>query len=254
MFTSRLVRESDALLQFEVLSWLIRRYGPPARPAVPSPLHKSPPLEALVWSDQDSRSVHDWADDVVGIVRAASDAEDVPISLTTDPALAGALFYDPDGCSLPGYMTVQTALHIAELRTHDIRRAFELELDALGLALVQLCAASYSRQGFVLANRVSMVSEALFNPDSTRNVPVRLVENALCFSTCLALRARKQTAEQIIATYGSRMNKRFRRKVRQACIQIDGFESELKTLQMIAEPIPVRARAGQRRASFRSTA
>ncbi len=246
MFNSRLVRESDALLQFETLSWMIQRYGPPTRPAVPSPLHKSPSLADLAYEPTDTRDVHDWADDTVGTIRSACEAESLPIALCTNEDHPHVLFYETARCETPGYLTVRTILHIIELQTAGIGAAMEMEFSPLQNALVRLTAAAYLRQGFTLAALPALTAEALSLQTPAQAVPARLVLNGACFATCLALRARRQTAEQIIATYGMRMSKAFRKKVRQASTQIDGFEPELKLLQLIAEPKPIRASATAR--------
>lgn len=263
LMNPRLVREQDALLQFEIMAWLIRRSGPPARPTVPSPLHKTASFESLYWDETDSRSVFDWADDNFGAIKSdckmddwtvtvipAGDGID-PMSVTPTRELTSpqsqtpyvvdlhgrpVFFYDPRDCVEPGYFTARTILRLAELRLTGFESASPLS--TLSARMAVLTTACYARQGFTLANLPREVSAFLTSDHDLRAVPHRVVMNTLCFSTCLALRIKRQSEEMILATYGTRMPKVFRRKVRQACRQIDSFDQELKLLQIMSEPKP----------------
>lgn len=259
--TNRLIREDDALLQFETMAWLIRCYGAPVRPNVPSPLHKSPTLENLRWDPSDSRSVFDWAEDSFGAIKSDCHMDDwdlsvIPAGDSVDPdsvlptrVVAQAntqrphyvdlhgrpvLFYDPARCGEAGYFTARAILRLAELRS----AAFESEiiLSPLMTRIITLTAASYSRQGFALANVTASVSDFLTSDTDMRSIPERVLIDTLCFSTCLALRIRHQSEGMILATYGTRMPKAFRKKVRLACRQIDAYEQDLKLLQIMSEP------------------
>lgn len=260
MLKSRLVRKQDADLHFEVMGHLIRRFGAPPRPPVPSPLHKTQGLESLAWDDQDTRSVFHWAEDYFGHIQsechmANYDMDLVPAGegLNTNDisahhqldALAAGLtpygkkaakpiLYDPRDCTEPGHFAATLMLQLAELRLAEFKP--DTTLSGLMQRMVTLTAAAYNRQGLVLANRPSFVSAYLTATHDTRAVPHRVVLNSLCFATCLALRVRRQSAEQIIATYGARMSKPFRRKIHQACRQINKDHEALAVLQMLAEP------------------
>lgn len=260
MLNTRLVREQDAIIQFEVMAYLVKKFGSPPRPPVPSPLHKSPGLERLAWTELDSRSIFDWAEDHFGLIKSVCnmddfkmvlhpageglDADQVAASQRLDALAAGRIPYgdsekhpilfDPRDCAEPGHFAATTILQLAEQRVADYRP--EVALSRLNMKMVVLTAAAYNRQGFVLANLPDIVSRYLTTPDDTRAVPHRIVLNTLCFSTCLALRIRRQSAEQIVATYGTQMPKAFRRKIRQACRQIDSETEALEVLQMLAEP------------------
>jgi hypothetical protein len=260
MLNSRLVREQDAHLYFEVMGYLISQFGAPPRPPVPSPLHKSPGLELLAWNTLDTRSIFDWADDHFGAIKSEChmtefdvdllpageglDSDQLAASHRLDALAAGRtpyrqasttpILYDPRDCSSPGHFTATTILQLAELRV--VGFSPDTVLSSLMQRMVTLTAAAFNRQGFVLANLPREVSAYLTATHDTRAVPHRIVLNTLCFATCLALRVRRQSAEQIIATYGTRMTKSFRRKVRQACRQIDSESEALAVLQMLAEP------------------
>ncbi len=275
MLNTRLVREQDAHLHFEVMAYLISQFGAPPRPPVPSPLHKSPGLESLVWGEIDTRSIFDWADDNLGAIKSLChmnnynaallpageglDTDQMAASQRLDALSAGRIpyrqppttpiLYDPRDCAEPGHFAVTTILQLAKLRIGDFNP--ETLLSSLMQKMVVLTAAVYNRQGFVLANLPGHVSNFLTTADDMRAVPHRVVLNTLCFSTCLALRVRRQSAEQIIATYGTRMPKSFRKKVRQACRQIDSEGEALAVLQMLAEPNKTRP---SRLAAFQQSA
>jgi len=263
LLNNRLVREKDALLQFETMAWLIRRYGSPTRPPVPSPLHKSVSFEDVYWDETDSRSVFDWADDHFGAIKSDCQMDDWtvtvipagdgidPMSVAPTRQLASAsnqapyivdlhgrpvFFYDPRDCVEPGYYTARAVLRLAELRLTGFESADGLS--GLTGRMAVLTAACYARQGFTLANLPRDVSTYMTSDHDLRAVPHRVVMNTLCFSTCLALRIKHQSEEMILATYGTRMPKTFRRKVRQACRQIDSYAQELKLLQVMSEPAP----------------
>ena len=262
MLKSRLVREQDAHLHFEVMGHLISHFGAPPRPPVPSPLHKTQGLETLAWKQLDTRSIFDWADDHFGTIKSEChmnaydvdllpageglDANQLAASHRFEALAAGRtpysktggtpVLYDPRDCTQPGHFATTTILQLAERRVVDFNP--ETVLSSLMQRMVTLTAAAYNRQGFVLANLPDQVSAYLTSAHDTRAVPHRVVLNTLCFATCLALRVRRQSAEQIIATYGTRMTKQFRRKIRQACRQIDMKSEALAVLQMLAEPKP----------------
>ena len=266
MLNSRLVREQDAHLHFEVMGYLIRQFGAPPRPPVPSPLHKTSGLEKLSFGSSDTRSIFDWAEDHFIDIKSTChmNAYDVGLlpagtGLSSDQASVGhrlealaagnmpyhktgttPILYDPRDCTEPGHFATTIVLQLAELRIAEF--VPETILSTLMQRMVTLTAAVYNRQGFVLAHLPDHVSAFLTTADDTRAVPHRVVVNTLCFATCLALRVRRQSSEQIIATYGTRMTKSFRRKIRLACRQIDSQGESLAVLQMLAEP-SVRQRA-----------
>lgn len=262
MMNSRLIRTKDAQLHFEVMAYLIRNFGAPTRPPVPSPLHKSRGLETRFWADHDTRLVFDWAGDLFCEITDLCHMSDFRLSLTpTDDILSAnqtaasqrldalaagqnpylrsdttPILYDPRDCSEPGHFTASTILQLAELRAAGFTP--DSPHSAFMTRMVTLTAAVYNRQGFVLANLPRDVSRFLTSDDDLRAVPHRFVINTLCFSTCLALRIQHQSVEQIIATYGVRMTKSFRKKIKQACRQIDSHATELSVLQMLAAPKP----------------
>jgi len=69
MLNSRLIRRQDAELHLQAMAYLIRTFGPPAKPPVPSPLHKTKGLENLAWSELDTRTVYNWAEDIFATLR-----------------------------------------------------------------------------------------------------------------------------------------------------------------------------------------
>jgi len=71
MLKSRLIRLETAELHFEVMAFLIQNHGLPPRPQPPIFRHMSKGFETLAWTDQDSRSVFDWADDNFGTIVTA---------------------------------------------------------------------------------------------------------------------------------------------------------------------------------------
>lgn len=233
MFQQRLIRDDDALIMFEALAFLIRQSGLPARPQVPSPLHKSQGLDSIVYDERDTRSVQDWAQDSFAAILdgMAIDPTDLRLIASSRPLSddRSTLTFDPDRAQEPGQFISRLALQLIEQRM--VRFNPGVPLTAIQRALIRLTGCAYYRQGFALTQCLPALTEEL----SAWKVPQRLVENALVFSSCLTLIVRRQTPEQIVATYGSIMSKSVRRKIRPACRQIDNFKPEVKLLQVIAE-------------------
>lgn len=260
MLNTRLVREQDAQLHFEAMGYLIRQFGTPPRPPVPSPLHKTHGLEQLVWGTLDMRSVFNWAEDNFMEIKSAChmnayeaalmptghelDSDQTAVSHRLEALAAGSMpyrksgttpiLYDPRDCTEPGHFATTAILQLAELRIADFKS--DTKHSDLRQRMVTLTAAVYNSQGFVLANVPNQVSAYLTSAHDMRAVSHRVVVNSLCFATCLALRVRRQSAEQIIAAYGTRMTKSLRRKINQACRQINSDPDALAVLQMLAEP------------------
>lgn len=233
MFQQRLIRDDDALIMFEALAFLIRQSGLPARPQVPSPLHKSQGLDSIAYDERDTRSVQDWAQDSFATILdgMAIDPTDLRLIASTRPLSddRSTLTFNPDRAQEPGQFISRLALQLIEQRM--VRFNPGVPLTAIQRALIRLTGCAYYRQGFALTQCLPALTEEL----SAWKVPQRLVENALVFSSCLTLIVRRQTPEQIVATYGSIMSKSVRRKIRPACRQIDNFKPEVKLLQVIAE-------------------
>lgn len=255
MLNSRLIRRQDAELHLQAMAYLIRTFGPPAKPPVPSPLHKTKGLENLAWSELDTRTVYNWAEDIFATLKSFSLMENCPAKLVAagdglseaqitanirldaftsgrNPYLRPSdskIFYDPRDCSEPGHFVATTSLQLAELRISGFARG--ASSSSVEKQLATLTAAAYNRHGLILSHLPNHISAYLTSDQDLRAVPHKVGINNLCFATCLVLRVRELTPEQIIATYGVRMTKPFRKKIRQACRQIDSHTEELAILQ-----------------------
>ena len=249
MFNTRLVREEDALLYSETLTELIQKYGPVRRPKVPSPLHKSDRLYRQAWSDTDTRSVTDWANDNFITILSECGMEDWRLSIypltdedTLEALQSGFLdnqgrtiiFYDPNRCHEIGYFTAHIILKLAELRLSQIQTQYVQTSLVKRIAI--LSAACYNRQGFNLMNLTPYISEYMTANQDEKPIPVRLIENTLCFTTVMALRIGRQSNEQIIATYGQLIPKSCRKKISQAYKQSQDHHNDIKLMQIMNEP------------------
>ncbi len=260
MLNLRLIREKDARLHLEVMAYLIRQFGAPPRPPVPSPLRKTAGLESLAWDPSDTRSTFHWALDQFGELKSTCGMSDLDAELfpqgqdaSQDAVLAdhrlstlaagripyqkngaSSVTYNPWSCSEPGYFVATIALQLARFRLTDFKPDTPPTSTQQQQAL--LAAAAYNRLGFVLANLSEPVARSLTQKDGKRSLSDTHILNNLCFATCLALRVRRQSAEQIVATYGTRVTPAFRKKIPQACRQIDSHGDILELLHMLAEP------------------
>ena len=240
MFQTRLVREDDALLCFETLAYLTRRFGPPVRPAVPSPLHKSRGLESLHYDDTDPRTVFDWAQDSYASVCDAMglEAADHQLVASVEPVapVSGRLTFDPNTCAERGRFVSRLVLELGQRRLDGFDPGFTPS--PFQTAVILLSAAAYHRQGFVLTHTPDAVTDAI----AGTRAPRRFVENALVFAACTVLTTLRQTPEQIVATYGTILPFTVRKKVRIACRQAEAFGPEIKLLRIMGEPRAAMAR------------
>jgi len=261
MFISRLMRDEDAFLQFEAMSWLIRRYGPPKNAAVPSPIHRVERLSELCWTDHDSRTISDWAQDNFGRIKSACGMDNWSVQIAERPEeplntkhmdfsqnwnmdskepyyVDGygrpVIYYDPQHCQEPGYFSARIIIKLAEIQLMNF--APEHGVSPLQSGILTLTAASYMRQGFTLAEIPKAVTYFLNREGDSTSVPQRVIDNTLAFSACLTLLSRKLTPEQIVATYGSLMSKALRKKIRPACKQIESYNSEIEVMRLLSNP------------------
>jgi len=261
MFIGRLMRDEDAYLQFEVMSWLINRYGPAKSPKVPSPIHKTEQLSDLCWREDDSRTVFDWAQDNFGRIKSECGMDDWSVQIAPGPDEPynsehmlfaqswnmdskelyyvdaygrPVIHYDPRHCEDPGYFAARVIIKLAEIKLMNF--APEQGISPLQSGILTLTAACYMRQGFNLAALPNAVAYYLTREGDTSKVPRRIIDNTLAFSTSLMLLSRRLTPEQIVATYGCIMPKSFRKKIRPACKQIESYKSEIKVMRLLTNP------------------
>ncbi len=261
MFNSRLMRDEDAFLQFELMAWLINRYGPPKAPKVPSPIHKTEQFFDMCWQETDTRTVFNWAEDTFAEIKSVCNMEDWSVQIApcadepvqtkhmlfaqswnmdskelyyVDGYGRPVIHYDPRHCEEPGYFAARIILKLAEIRLMNFTP--ENGISPLMSGILTLTAASYMGQGFILAALPDAISYYLTREEDTQAVPLRIINNTLAFSSSLVLLSRKQTTEQIIATYGTLMSKAFRKKIRPACKQIQSYKPEIKLMRMLANP------------------
>ena len=261
MFIGRLMRDEDAYLQFEVMAWLIRRYGPAKKAAVPSPIHKTEQLSDLCWQEDDMRTVFDWAEDNFGRVKDECGMSDWSIQIAPCPDepcdtkhmrfsqswnmdsketyyVDGygrpVIHYDPRRCCKPGYFAARIILKLAEIKLMNF--VPERGISPLQSGILSLCTAAYMGQGFILTALPNAVADYLTREEDTSPVPQRVIHNSLAFSTCITMLSRQLSPEQIVATYGSLMSKNLRKKIRPACKQIESYNSEIKILRLLTSP------------------
>ena len=231
LFDSRLVREHDALLITETFAWLIRQYGPPARPPVPSPLHRVAGLEDIQFDPSDRRTAFDFAQDsfasVLQVMRMEPDGRALHACAHDQP---GFLTYDPARLEEPGYLVARLVIGLAADALSLFRP--DVEPGPFGRATILLAGAAFFRAGLSLPRLLPATTGEL----SQFGVPARFVENTLLFASCLALSVARQTPEQIVATYGPILSKTARRKIRPACRQIDEYDTEVKLLRVLGQP------------------
>ena len=261
MFTGRLMRDEDALLQFEVMSWLFNRYGPPKSPKVPSPLHKVEQLSDFFWRQDDSRTVFDWAEDNFGHIKSECCMDDWSVQIapysdessdkhhmqfsqswnmdSKEPYFVDGygrpvVQYDPRYCEEPGYFAAHTIIKLAEIKLMNF--VPEQGISPLQSGILALTTTCYMRQSFTMAALPEAAVYFLTRQSDTAPLPRRIVDNTLALSTCLMLLSQNLTPEYIIAAYGTLMPKNFRKKIRPACKQVESYKTEIEIMRLLANP------------------
>ena len=258
MLNMHLMSPEKAQLHVEVMAFLIKNFGPPKRPLMPVSRHPSKGLETLAWKSRDTRSVFEWAQDQFGVITARNHMEDFAVCLVANDSdmdvsqiaaqrridslavgqnpyygpVGTPVLYDPRDCSEPGYFTATITLQFGELRALGFQS--KTPLSPLMQRMVTLISAVYNCQGFVLSHLLRPLSAYLTPDDYRRAVPEKDVNDALCFSTCLALRTLGFSEAQIMSTYRGSMTRHFSRKIRQACRQINANDDALLSLQRLS--------------------
>lgn len=261
MLTGRFIREEDALLQLGILAWLIKKYGPPKKPKVPSPLHKTEQLADISWTADDTRSAHSWAQDTFSHIKQLCGMDNWSIQiapysdklnnsvrmLTTenwninskepyyvDGYGRPVIYYDPLNCKRPGYFVSRVIYKLAEIKLMNF--PLEEAVTPLQSKIMILVTACYMRQGFSMAALLKAEPLSFWDKDIDPKVIGRVTDRTLAFSTCVILLSQRLTPEQIVATYGTVMSKKFRKKVRPACKQAENYDAELTILKILANP------------------
>ena len=263
MLNARLIRKQDAVLHCEVMAYLIRTFGPPSHP---SPNFATQNLETLAWTDSDPRTVFDWAEEHFALLKSHCHMESFNSALfplcedlelhriagnrRLDALAAGQMpyirtptqpiLYDPSDCAQPGYFAASVILNLAKERVDHFKS--EKPLSPLEQKLVALTAAAYHGLGFALTALSPQLLECLTAGEHRRATRQRMIENTLCFCTCLSLRVQHQASAQILAIPSAQKSKILRKKIRLACRQIDAEPEMLKTLRILADPNPTRNR------------
>lgn len=272
MLNARLIRKQDAVLHYEVMAYLIRTFGPPPHQ---SPGFATQNLETLAWTDSDPRTVFDWAEEQFALLKSHCNMESFNSALfplcedlelhrmagnrRLDALAAGqmpyiktptqTILYDPSDCAQPGYFAATVILNLAKERIAGFKT--EMPLTPLRQNLLALTAAAYNSQDFGLTTLSAQLSECMTSGMRRRATSLRIIENALCFCTCLSLRVQHQASAQILASPCAQASKTMHRKIRLACRQIDAEPEMLKILRILADPNPTRNRitAGRRRSA-----
>lgn len=263
MLNARLIRKQDALLHYEVMAYLVRTFGPPPHQSATLAQYN---LETLAWTAYDPRNVFDWAEDHFALLKSYCHMETFKSALfplcddlelhriagnrRLDALAAGQMpyirtptqpiLYDPSDCAQPGYFAASVILNLAKERVAQFK--CENPLTPLEQKLVALTAVAYHGQGFALTALSPQLLECLTAGEHRRATRQRMIENTLCFCTCLSLRIQHQASAQILATPSAQKSKILRKKIRLACRQIDAEPEMLKILRILADPNPTRNR------------
>lgn len=261
LFKKNLIRDEDAIELFETMAWLIQRYGAPRAPKVPSPLHRSPCLTDIVLDAEDQRPLYDWSQDIFAHLKMECGMEGWSIQI--EPAIDDnahlqhmlfaqhwnmavrepyridnfgrpVIIFDPEACEIPGVFATRLILKLSEIQLMNFKP--EYGVSPIMGAKMLLTSAAFMGQGFNLLSMTETLCKTLTPQSDVTPLPERIVQNGLIFNACLGLMALNRTPEQIIATYGKLTPPSLRKRIMQACGQIEKFDTELSALKLAVNP------------------
>jgi|GEM_PF-4294107 len=260
MFRKRRLRRQDVLFQFELISWLIQRDGPPAAPPKPARIRAFRGLSSSYWKETDTQTVFDWASGIFGTVKHNCGMDDWPVQFVpgecqdvsanivefkrslannaSSPYIQGRfdflqIGYDPRLCSKPGYLQSLAIVKLAELRAIDFQPSFR-DFGNNNRLLLCLIAGAFGGQGFKIASHKQGISDFLSQFVAPHDLPERFTSQSLAFAICLSLLASGLTREDILKDYRSCVPVPFGRKMRIALKQISDFPQEVAYLQSLS--------------------
>lgn len=245
----------------EMLAGQIHAHGAPHLPRVPTVLSRWTPLSDSRRSPDDSRTVAAWADDTFARVLQSCRMDDWTISLVPAGGMAERGVRATPLRSHWRREAPEVVHHdlrgepVVLYRDEDMHRMGVFALKCL-LQLATLRMASAAAPGGYSPARHAwhVASTAVFGGGGldmlnmedellsisaahgvVRTADARELVRAVEVMTVLAMRARRLTPEQIVASYGQVLGKGFRRRVRAISEGIDRHGSELKLLQRLAD-------------------
>lgn len=238
MLVRHLVDSEEIQFNLEFMSWLVREYGAPHAPPIPSLLHKTLPLMERVWSEDDQRSVFVWVEDEIAFLKSHCHMEDWHVVARPDgdtlPRFEGTtpvITYDPARCSEPGYFTSKVIMRLAQILV-----GARLDINRLDDDLQQqliILAICYLGQGLTLAAMPPAQLQDFAPECKITKGHARRISNRALFGTALTLNCRRFIPDQLMATYGPVMDKPTYKRIATGLQQLKNFEAETEVMKML---------------------
>ena len=244
-----------------MLAWQIRSFGAPHLPRVPTVLSRWTALSSMRREMDDLRDAEAWAQDTFARILQEARMEDwnvecvpaetaaaVGVSATTmvtrwGTGAMGAIhgnlkgkpvvLYRRTDVEEAGRMPLVAMLQLATLRMASCERpdGYSPERHAWWVAST----AVFGGAGPDLLSLEEMVAQLAKEHGMVRRADAQHLTTAIEVMTVMAMRVRRLTPEQMIASYGQVMGKGFRKRVRAICDGIDRHDAELKLLQGMSD-------------------
>ena len=238
MLNKYLLDDDSVLFNFEFMAWLIRGFGTPHAPIVPSPLHRTPCLTERAWTDTDQRPVYLWAEDELVHIKSKChmDSWNVMTRPMADrplpyEGLAAIVAYDPARCAEPGYFTACVLNRLSEVLIDSRLDTENLAEDVCQqLKILTVC---YLGQGFTMtALTPDFLVDFITHKKFAKALSNKVINRAL-FGTALVLTCRRVPASSLASTYGSTLSKKAYKKLWSAFKQLEEYKTETDTLKML---------------------
>ena len=253
---------------FNVMAWLIKSYGPPKAPKVPSPLHRTPLLSDIFLHPSDPRAPGQWAESVFTDIKhqCAMESWAVQIADPNDPNTVlkdmssrkhqdnpaaepyqvdrygrPVILFEKESCHVPGDFAARIILKLSDLKLMTYAPPNSTETssseaspsDASQALLSTLVSAAHSGQGFHLLPLKRTIRQRYLGTNNPVSWSSKHIQRRLIFGACLGLRALNRSPEQIIAAYGCLTRPGQRHQIASACHQIDTYQADLNILQLM---------------------
>ena len=253
-----------SLWHFDHFTWMVNMFGSPHLPKVPTVLQRFEPLCDTAYSEEDSRSPADWAQDVFARVVADCRMDDWTLSCREAPEgpqdglhhmplgrvwhrqapgayhvdLLGnpVVLYKPDSLEVPGAFALSVILQLATLRLASA--PVPEHYSAEDHARILMGMAVYNGQGFELLGMADMLTDHFCEAGLLQRGEVNAFVNELEYVTVMGMRARSLAPEQMIATYGPSLTRTMRKRIWNLVGELDAYAPEMKLLRHLSNTQP----------------
>lgn len=246
---------------FAACAWQMRGFGAPRLPRIPPVFQRRDALAETAHDPEGPHSAEEWAENIFYRITADAEigdfevqlvargreeehgvrriplsncwAEGAPMSYCVDVRGRPTVLWDRASVGEPGRLAADLQVQLAILRLAAVGTPEDYD-DRSFLTLLTQAAVGAGMGLDWLGNEVA-VEDALRREGGPAVRSFLTVRDMLETGLLVAMRARRLSPEQIIASYGPALPPKFRKRIFSLCADIDGYEPELKLLQTVCD-------------------